>query len=116
MDCPSCHNEVPVTESNYGALYTCSKCQAMYFINFDGQPEYNNAPASTPNSDDQSTQIQHQTSMTQMGSSGMSDLFQLQPEPQSPLQNAMTDIENFANQDVTRVDFGADAPASEPGR
>lgn len=91
MDCPSCHNDVPVTEANFGALYTCSKCQAVYFINFDGRPEFDNpsadfgdAPAANfqLNSDDQATQIQPQ------------------PEPQTPLQNAMADIENFANQDA----------------
>ena len=108
MDCPSCHNDVPVTESNYGALYTCAKCQAMYFINFDGRPEYDNAPSDLNNppqnfqtsSDDLSTQIQGQTAITQINSSGMNSLFQTQTEPLSPLQNAIADIESFANQDV----------------
>lgn len=40
MECPSCHNDVPVTEHNYGALFTCPKCMAVYFVNFDGHPEY----------------------------------------------------------------------------
>lgn len=45
MICPSCHESAAVTESNYGALYTCPKCQAVYFINFDGQPEFDQDPA-----------------------------------------------------------------------
>ena len=40
MICPSCQKDQSVGEQNYGALYTCSSCQAVYFINFDGQPEY----------------------------------------------------------------------------
>jgi hypothetical protein len=40
VQCPQCKNEVPVTEAHYGALYTCPKCMAVYFINFEGQPEY----------------------------------------------------------------------------
>lgn len=52
MICPNCHNEQSVTESNYGALYTCKSCQAVYFINFEGQPEFSdvesNSDMSTP--------------------------------------------------------------------
>ncbi len=40
MNCPSCHDQVEVLERNYGALFTCPKCQAVYFVNFEGQPEY----------------------------------------------------------------------------
>lgn len=40
MICPNCQQNQLVTEHNYGALYTCPSCQAVYFINFDGQPEY----------------------------------------------------------------------------
>ena len=40
MQCPQCKNDVPVTEAQFGALYTCPKCVAVYFVGFDGQPEY----------------------------------------------------------------------------
>lgn len=40
MECPSCHVNVEVSEQLYGALYTCNECKAVYFINFDGQPEF----------------------------------------------------------------------------
>ena len=42
MICPNCQNEQAIGEQHYGALYTCSSCQAVYFINFEGQPEYSN--------------------------------------------------------------------------
>ncbi len=40
MICPNCNNEQSVNEGNYGALYTCKSCQAVYFIGFDGNPEF----------------------------------------------------------------------------
>ena len=40
MNCPSCHNNVEVLEKNFGALFTCPQCQAVYFLNFEGLPEY----------------------------------------------------------------------------
>lgn len=40
MQCPSCHKDVPLSEKQFGALYTCQKCQSVYFVNFDGVPEY----------------------------------------------------------------------------
>ena len=45
MQCPQCKNEVLITEANYGALYTCPVCMAVYFINFEGQAEYDDTPA-----------------------------------------------------------------------
>lgn len=32
--------DVAITEQLFGSLYTCNKCRAMYFINFDGQAEF----------------------------------------------------------------------------
>lgn len=40
MQCPQCKNDVPVTEAQFGALYSCPKCMAVYFVGFDGEPEY----------------------------------------------------------------------------
>lgn len=52
MICPNCKKEQSVTEHNYGALYTCPSCQAVYFINFDGHPEFgeisNEVPVDDP--------------------------------------------------------------------
>ena len=43
MICPNCQNEQKITEHNFGALHTCTSCKAVYFINFDGQPEFGEA-------------------------------------------------------------------------
>ncbi|MBC7459025.1 MAG: hypothetical protein H7235_12140 [Bdellovibrionaceae bacterium] len=40
MQCPQCKIDVPLTEAQFGALYSCPKCMAAYFVGFDGQPEY----------------------------------------------------------------------------
>jgi len=40
MQCPSCHKEVHVEDKNIGALFTCPLCRSVYFINFDGSPDY----------------------------------------------------------------------------
>lgn len=40
MQCPSCHKDVTLQEKDIGALFTCPECRSVYFINFDGTPEY----------------------------------------------------------------------------
>lgn len=40
MQCPSCQKEVSVKDKDVGALFTCPQCRSVYFINFDGTPEY----------------------------------------------------------------------------
>ncbi len=40
MICPQCAKEVPLTEAQYLSMYTCPKCQAVYFIDITGQPEF----------------------------------------------------------------------------
>lgn len=40
MICPQCQNDVSVTEAQYLSMYTCPKCQAVYFIDINGQPDY----------------------------------------------------------------------------
>lgn len=42
MICPNCQVEAAITEQHYGALYTCNDCRAVYFINFEGRPEFDN--------------------------------------------------------------------------
>lgn len=52
MICPSCQKVQVITEHNYGALFTCPSCQAVYFIDFDGKPEFgeisNEVPVDDP--------------------------------------------------------------------
>lgn len=40
MICPQCTNEVPLADAQYLSMYTCPKCQAVYFIDITGQPEF----------------------------------------------------------------------------
>lgn len=40
MQCPSCHKEVDVKDKDVGALFTCPQCRSVYFINFDGTPDF----------------------------------------------------------------------------
>lgn len=44
MICPNCQTDVAISEQLFGALYTCGACQAVYFINFEGQPEFGEVP------------------------------------------------------------------------
>ena len=37
--CPSCQRSVEDTEQHYGTLFTCPYCNAVYFIDWGGQPE-----------------------------------------------------------------------------
>lgn len=41
IPCPSCHQQVEVTEQNHGTLFTCPHCNAVYFVGWDGQFEIN---------------------------------------------------------------------------
>jgi endogenous inhibitor of DNA gyrase (YacG/DUF329 family) len=37
--CPHCQRSVEITEQHYGTLFTCPHCNAVYFIDWGGQPE-----------------------------------------------------------------------------
>ena len=39
VSCPSCQRPVEITEQNKGTLFTCPHCGAVYFIDWNGQPE-----------------------------------------------------------------------------
>lgn len=38
-DCPQCHRQIEISEVNYGTLFNCPLCSAVYFVGWDGQPE-----------------------------------------------------------------------------
>ncbi|MEQ1723410.1 MAG: hypothetical protein ABL930_09560 [Pseudobdellovibrio sp.] len=71
MICPNCQTDVAVTEQHYGALYTCTSCQAVYFIGFDGQPVYGEEPAEV---------------LTDLNYGG-AEPDQPAPEPEAPMQD-----------------------------
>lgn len=37
--CPVCHSEIEITSQHHGTLYTCPSCNAVFFIDWSGQPE-----------------------------------------------------------------------------
>lgn len=42
IPCPSCHKPVEILDKHVGTLFTCPFCNAVYFIDFSGQPEMAN--------------------------------------------------------------------------
>lgn len=74
MICPNCHNQQSVTEGNYGALYTCKSCQAVYFINFEGQPEFSDVDANAEMSEPLDMSSLPPTNLPDAISSVMDDL------------------------------------------
>ncbi len=103
MECPSCHTDVRVTEAQYGALFTCASCQAVYFLNFDGKPEFDNSATNVETSIGTSVngipqEIPADFSLTQLYQQNEPTFIQ-QSVP-SALENAITDIQNFGNQNI----------------
>jgi hypothetical protein len=41
--CPVCQTEIEITSQHFGTLYTCPSCSAVFFVDWNGQPE--GAPA-----------------------------------------------------------------------
>jgi len=41
--CPVCSKNVSITEANFGTLFTCTSCQGVFFVGWDGQPEVSDA-------------------------------------------------------------------------
>lgn len=39
ISCPNCHNQIEILERQFGTLFSCPQCAAVFYINFSGQPE-----------------------------------------------------------------------------
>jgi hypothetical protein len=39
ISCPSCSQPVEITDKHLGTIFTCPHCNAVYFIDWNGQPE-----------------------------------------------------------------------------
>lgn len=39
IPCPSCHQPVEILDKHMGTLFTCPHCNAVYFVDWNGQPE-----------------------------------------------------------------------------
>jgi hypothetical protein len=40
--CPNCHKSVEILDKHLGTLFTCPQCNAVFFIDWNGQPELAN--------------------------------------------------------------------------
>ena len=38
-ECPQCHSSIDIPEQNFGTLFTCPLCFAVYFVGWEGIPE-----------------------------------------------------------------------------
>lgn len=38
-ECPACHQQIEIPEASRGTLFTCPRCNAVYFVGWDGVPE-----------------------------------------------------------------------------
>lgn len=61
MICPQCQQDVPVEAAQYGALYTCPKCSAVYFVNFEGEPEHGDTTLPQETSFENQSEVQPET-------------------------------------------------------
>lgn len=39
LACPSCHQSVEIQDKHLGTLFTCPHCNAVFFVDWNGQPE-----------------------------------------------------------------------------
>ncbi len=39
ISCPNCHNQIEILERQFGTLFSCPHCAAVFYINFSGQAE-----------------------------------------------------------------------------
>jgi hypothetical protein len=47
-ECPQCHSSIEISDGNFGTLFNCPSCQAVFFIGWDGIPEAAQIPAAPP--------------------------------------------------------------------
>lgn len=111
MICPQCTNEVPVTEAQFLSMYTCPKCQAVYFIDITGQPEFGDMSLPIP----EEPPVDHQIPTTELNEVVTFDNLQSEaldfgpeqvayeepatPENFSDFNSTALEITDFANQD-----------------
>lgn len=46
--CPNCHQSVEILDKHLGTLYTCPQCNAVFFVDWNGQPELANHEIEQP--------------------------------------------------------------------
>jgi len=105
--CPKCLASIEIPSQFFGGLFTCPKCQGVYFLGFDGTPEQS-APHEPSNDDSQAQSNDFQTSeqpqnqfVVQVPDSEPQEIPNYdQPISQSPVTN-LDDVMRYANTDTT---------------
>lgn len=110
MNCPSCHQDVDVSEQNYGALFTCPGCQAVYFVNFDGQPEYDDqSPPPVPNSFTEEVQAKQEGSADILYQlNNPFEMPETEPEDLRNFSQVAESISNFGNSEMQNATLNYD--------
>ncbi len=128
--CPKCLASIDIPVQFFGGLFTCPKCQGVYFLGFDGTPEQSTpheppqqfeAPAESPTGEpayrpQQPTQYESQSeaigqNLEQQTSDQPQNQFDSYSEPQEipnydqPVQQnpvmGLDDVVRYANADAT---------------
>lgn len=127
MQCPSCHKEVSVKDKDVGALFTCPQCRSVYFINFDGTPEFGeiiqptaeellqmqNLPEKKKSKKQDQNENQNEIEPEQQEVEGLATEFSLEPLPIEalPAESSTIETSEVVPQDFNNVaseiaDFG----------
>lgn len=87
--CPKCFSEIEISSQFFGGLFTCPKCQSVYFIGFDGVPEASTQSVGEP-IPDISQELSYEPVIP----------IEIPPSPMSAEQN-IQDIIQYANTDMS---------------
>jgi hypothetical protein len=94
--CPVCHSELEIAPQHHGTLYTCPNCSAVFFVDWNGQPE------GAPSTD------QEMETFEPVTAEEFSPPIPV-PEPISDFESSeassFSDITDFGNADVTQAAF-----------
>ena len=97
-DCPQCHTSIEIPEQNFGTLFTCPACHAVYFVGWDGVPEQ-------PQGGGVSAPALESGSIENQNSNPLENDFSMPMEIETPIASPAVHVDDSPNfQDV--VDFG----------
>ncbi len=85
--CPVCQAEIEITSQHYGTLYTCPSCNAVFFVDWAGDPE-----KSMPQREDE-------VPLEPLDLEGEVD------SPSPSFESTFSEITDFGNADVTQAAF-----------
>ncbi len=103
--CPTCHSETEVDPQNYGTLFTCPKCSAVFFIDWAGLPEVASDELVVETSDEivavqASAEEEFPNLDTQYGQNALPAMTEARSD-----SSDLSDIADFGNADLGQVAF-----------